>query len=249
MIDAKPSKAQLLVSVRTADEALLALAGGAALIDIKEPALGSLGRADLRVIREIVAAIDGRRPVSAALGEWTDDGAAIPDADLSYVKWGLAGCGRDTTWRRAFARLLNDQRRPQPVLVAYADWECAQAPPIDEVFALAAEYAGSVLLVDTHCKEAGVGRKRPTLLDWLPVTWIEDLCARAREQGVQIALAGSLGLEEIRTLRFARPDWFAVRGAVCDDGDRQAGVQIEKIRQLVALLNNLALTPDPASAD
>ena len=36
---------QLLVSVRSPAEALAALEGGAALIDVKEPARGSLGRA------------------------------------------------------------------------------------------------------------------------------------------------------------------------------------------------------------
>ena len=40
----------LLVSVRSAEEAASALEGGAALIDIKEPVRGSLGRADANVI-------------------------------------------------------------------------------------------------------------------------------------------------------------------------------------------------------
>ena len=51
---------KLLVSVRSAAEALTALEGGAALIDVKEPAHGSLGRADLQVIGEVVRAV-GRR--------------------------------------------------------------------------------------------------------------------------------------------------------------------------------------------
>ena len=51
----------LLVSVRSAAEALTALAGGAALIDAKEPASGSLGRADDAVIRDIVTAVAGWR--------------------------------------------------------------------------------------------------------------------------------------------------------------------------------------------
>jgi len=61
------------------------------------------------------------------------------------------------------------------------------------------------------------------------------VCASARGE-VQIALAGSLGIAEIRTLLPARPDWFAVRGAACEDSDRQAGVQLVKVRQLVRLL-------------
>ena len=60
---------RLLVSVRDAAEAEAALAGGADLIDVKEPSRGPLGRADAGVIRYVVKAVGGRAPVSAALGE------------------------------------------------------------------------------------------------------------------------------------------------------------------------------------
>jgi uncharacterized protein (UPF0264 family) len=231
---------QLLVSVRSAEEARAALEGGAGVIDVKEPSRGSLGRADERVIRDITAAVGGRRPVSAALGEWVEQKGSIPDADLTFVKWGLAGCRRNPNWRRDLAWLLEQQARPQPVLVAYADWQCAQAPSVEEVFALVREHPGSVMLLDTHCKDASkvIGKKRPTLLDWLPAAWVFDLCARCRESGVRIALAGSLGTPQIRELQAARPNWFAVRGAVCEEGNRQGAVQAEKVRQLVEMLDS-----------
>jgi uncharacterized protein (UPF0264 family) len=60
---------QLLVSVRDVAEAEAALAGGADIIDIKEPRRGALGMADAAMIAEIVACVDRRVPVSAALGE------------------------------------------------------------------------------------------------------------------------------------------------------------------------------------
>ena len=47
---------QLLVSVRDLGEAAAALAGGADLIDVKEPIRGPLGRADEATIRGIVDA-------------------------------------------------------------------------------------------------------------------------------------------------------------------------------------------------
>ena len=76
----------LLVSVRSAAEALAARAGGAAVIDVKEPARGPLGRADVDVWREIFAAIPPVVPVSVALGElseWRDGpfGRSRPDSD------------------------------------------------------------------------------------------------------------------------------------------------------------------------
>src|SRR5688500_12679056 len=104
MAHLNPDGPHLLVSVRSVAEALAALEGGAALIDIKEPARGSLGRADAGVIAAVVAAVKRLRPVSAALGEWVDGIGAMPNADLTYVKWGLAGCRGRTDWRAALAR-------------------------------------------------------------------------------------------------------------------------------------------------
>jgi uncharacterized protein (UPF0264 family) len=225
---------ELLVSVRSAEEALVALEGGAAIIDIKEPSRGSLGRADDDVISEIARVVANRCPVSAALGEWRDENFTIPRAGLTYVKWGLAGCQRNRSWATSFKIEC-----PQRVFVAYADWECAAAPSIEEVFEVAAQ-RGGVMLIDTHCKDANnvIRKTRPTLLDWLPVNSILSLCDRARAAKLKIALAGSLGVAEITTLLPARPDWFAVRGAVCDDADRNAGVQLERVRNLVTLLKS-----------
>jgi (5-formylfuran-3-yl)methyl phosphate synthase len=230
---------ELLVSVRSVSEARSALEGGAALIDVKEPSRGSLGRADAEVIRAIVALVGGRRPVSAALGEWAEGVEPMIDSDLSYIKWGLASCRRRSDWRAHLDQALGRRQRPHLVLAAYADWECAQAPPIEEVFTLAALHPGSVMLLDTHCKEANnaIAKRRPTLLDWLPLAWIEDLVARCRAADVKIALAGSLGVPEIRVLLPVRPNWIAVRGAACAKGDRQATVQAEKVRELVEMLN------------
>ena len=63
---------RLLVSVRSAAEAEAALTGGASVIDVKEPTRGALGRADDGAIADVVAAVAGRAPVSAALGELRD---------------------------------------------------------------------------------------------------------------------------------------------------------------------------------
>ncbi len=62
-------KPRLLISVRTAAEAVEALAGGADIIDIKEPANGPLGRADDEVWRQVVETVGCRASVSVALGE------------------------------------------------------------------------------------------------------------------------------------------------------------------------------------
>jgi len=227
---------KLLVSVRSTEEAQSALAGSADIIDIKEPDRGSLGRASAMTIDAILGLVAGRRPTSAALGELAEEAPPIRDRRLTFIKSGLAGC-RSLAWKD---KLQNElvRRSPQTVVVAYADWQCAQAPPVDEVVAFACENAGNVLLIDTYCKEPGSLRKgrRPTLLDWLSVREIVDICRQCRAANVRVALAGSLGFLEMVELHDAKPDWFAVRGAVCTGNDRGAAIDEGKVRELVQFL-------------
>ena len=108
--------AELLVSVRCALEALAALSGGASVIDVKEPSRGALGRAEGSVWGEVLEAVAGRAPVSAALGELVEWGEGAdpgtgPTADprrkipglggLSFLKLGLAGEALRPDWPEA----------------------------------------------------------------------------------------------------------------------------------------------------
>jgi uncharacterized protein (UPF0264 family) len=218
------------VSVRSAAEALAALEGGAALIDVKEPHHGPLGRAPLAIVEEVVRAVAGRRPVSAALGElaaqphfWEGSWPA-----LAFVKWGLSGLGAGD-WR---GELRHAAARVPPgcqlVTVAYADWRQAGAPPVTEVEAFARERPGGVLLIDTWTKDG-----LRTLLDSLAADEVAGLCRRCQQAGVRVALAGSLEGHHIERLGAAAPDWFAVRGAACEGG-RGGAICARKVRALVA---------------
>jgi uncharacterized protein (UPF0264 family) len=224
----------LLVSVRSAAEAEAAVRGGAALIDVKEPAHGSLGRASEQTIADVVRAVAGRRPVSAALGELADS-VTLPAVPLDYVKWGLAGRG-EADWRRelgeAIRQLTEHRSGCRPVAVAYADWNRAEAPTPEAVCSFAIEHGLGAYLLDTGHKDGS------TLLDWLSRAEIERLRDRCRTAGVPLALAGSLGPAEIRLLLPLRPNWFAVRGAACPNRRRDAPIDEEAVRQLVALLDS-----------
>ena len=55
------SRVRLLISVRDAAEARSAIAGGTDVIDVKEPSRGPLGRADDRVVREVVDTVRAAR--------------------------------------------------------------------------------------------------------------------------------------------------------------------------------------------
>jgi uncharacterized protein (UPF0264 family) len=45
-------------------------------------------------------------------------------------------------------------------------------------------------------------------------------------------------VSEIRRLLVARPTWFAVRGAACGQGDRQQGVEEDRVRALSRLVES-----------
>ena len=64
---------RLLVSVADVEEAAAALAGGADVIDAKDPRAGALGAVQARVLREIRAGIGDARPVTAAIGDGSDE--------------------------------------------------------------------------------------------------------------------------------------------------------------------------------
>jgi len=220
----------LLVSVRSLAEAEAALLGGAALVDVKDPAAGSLGRATERLLTAVLHGVAGRLPVSAALGELLEEPFPPAVRGLRYAKWGLAGCGRQMGWEQRFAaaaeRLGPAIPGCQVVAVAYADWQRAGAPPPDAVCMLAARLPAGAFLVDTWQKDGS------TLLDWLSLSEVEWLSGRCRAAGVPVALAGSLGLEQLRQMRPLAPDWFAVRGAACVGGQRDAALDPDAVRQL-----------------
>ncbi len=171
---------RLLVSVRSAAEAEAALAGGAALIDVKEPDRGALGRADDTVIADVVRAVAGRAPVSAALGELHDGPPALVASlrQMSFVKCGLAGCAAEESpsWPAQMEALAEAVWKVNPLckvaVVAYADWRRARAPAPDEVCAFASRRPGWGFLLDTW------GKDGLTLLDWMSRVEIDRLCRR-----------------------------------------------------------------------
>jgi uncharacterized protein (UPF0264 family) len=225
--DRQPRRSGLLVSVRSAAEAEAALAGGADLIDVKEPSGGSLGRADDSVIAAVVQVVAGRKPVSAAMGE-VRDFVPASGPEVRYRKWGFAGCGRHPEPFRK--RIAVTSPAKQVVLAAYADWERSDAPPPEALRELACRWQCGAFLLDTFVKDGS------TLLDWMSYRELQLLCESCLAGGLRVALAGSLGHHEIAALAQLRPDWFAVRGAACQDGKRGGAIDEQRVGQLAELI-------------
>ena len=144
----------MLASVTSAAEAELALAHGADIVDLKDPAKGALGALDASVVRDVVGVIAGRRPTSAVLGDLPMEADVILGAaermaatGVDYVKVGLfPGVGRADCIRA----LASIARRTPIVGVMFADRESDLdlLPLMRE-----AGFAGAML--DTAGKRAG----------------------------------------------------------------------------------------------
>lgn len=220
---------KLLVSVRSVEEAEEALRGGADLVDVKEPSRGSLGNADKGVIEQIVAKMAGRAVLSAAMGELRDAIENGPLSDsLDYLKWGLADC-LEFPWRE---RLLQRRAAMQATIVptAYADYQRAEAPSLAEVVEFVQNNGFRVLLIDTWGKDGS------NLFSWIEERPLLTLVDQLKRTGIQVALAGSLTHRDVPMLQRIEPAWVAVRGAVCDGGDRKSRIDEAAVRSFKQLL-------------
>lgn len=223
-------KTQLLVSVRSPDEAAAAVKAGADLIDVKEPGKGSLAPAEAEVVAAVIEVVDGAVPVSAALGDWAAN--AVVEAHwhlqlpLDYVKWGLAGYAHTPGWGEDLLDTRRQIKRgTEVVAVAYADHARAKSVPPAEVAKFAKRYKYKAFLLDTFVKD------KKNLLDFLDPDEIAELVTTLQAGGVAVAVGGSLKLEDLKKLKGVQPDWYAVRGAVCVGGKRDADLDPPRIKK------------------
>lgn len=223
----------LLVSIRNAAEARIAVASNCvSIIDLKEPANGSLGSVSISVAIEVADELPANTVKSIALGEvidwpiWPETETSSTYEVLSrfnYAKVGLSGLADDPSWRTRWKDCLAEiPAGVERVAVAYADSNRAGSPLVESIIESAGEVGCSVLLIDTFNKSDG------GLLDWIETKKLSAIVRRAQGHGLKVVLAGSLGLAEIKVVKNAAPDYIAVRGAVCS-GDRTSTIVSEKI--------------------
>jgi uncharacterized protein (UPF0264 family) len=221
---------RLLVSVVSAAEARRALAGGADIIDVKDPSEGALGAPSPHVLSEVVRVVDRAAPISVALGDLPDPAQTGALAGVAYVKVGLRGAA---ALDRAVAMMsaVADAAGPHTAVIAatYADAHTLDPPALapGRLPELVERTGIAGALVDTFVKD---GRG---LYGWLPEAEVGGLVARTRSAGGIFAVAGQLRLDELRRVD---ADVVGVRSAVCRRGDRAAELEPELVAAAVAEL-------------
>ena len=228
---------KLLVSIVSPEEAIRALAGGADIIDVKDPLEGALGAPSPGVLSEVVRTVGTAAPVSVALGDLPNlphtaalaaRGAALSGAD--YVKVGLRGV-RELHGAVELVGAVADAVGPQTAVIAgaYADAEALDPPALSpKLLPGLVERTGIAgVLVDTFVKD---GRGLHGLLS---EPQLGELIVRTRRAGASFAVAGQLRLGELRR---AAADVVGVRSAVCRGGDRRAELDANLVAAAVAEL-------------
>lgn len=216
---------ELLISVRNAAEAHIALKSGCRWLDVKEPARSSLGAADSVVWAEIASILSNfpEIPGSLALGELSEVGSQtrglyVP-TQYTYLKLGFAGMhGRNgwvNDWLQLRDRIAKESSHPLNwVAVVYADYEAAHAPAPQEIIAAAVETDCAAVLFDT-CRKDG-----NTLWDYFQLDQLQSYQQQIRQHNMLMAIAGGITFNQIEQCKELQPDIVGVRGAVCDSGER-----------------------------
>ena len=238
---------QLLISVRSAAEAAAASAGGADIIDAKEPSAGPLGAVSLPVFTAIVATARSF-PISAALGDAGDEAIttasvrAFARSGASFVKLGFA----DVADNGRVAALIDKAARAAAesgtrlVAVAYADYARARSRPPHDIAAAAGAAGAEGVLLDTAVKTG------PGLLQLMPWPQIRAWIDGVHAMGLSAAVAGQLREDDLDTITRCAPDIIGLRGAACDGG-RTGLVTAHRVQRLSARVR-AATAGSPSSA-
>ena len=216
-----------LASVQTIAEARTAFQEGADIIDLKAPARGALGAVSFATMREVVAWVHARRPVSATTGNLP----AIPKrvrravaetaaTGVAFVKVGFCECDRQAAVLAAIEEEVKQGARV--VAVLFADRESS---PVAALRAFA-DHGLVGAMVDTAEKR---GRGLRAYLDEAELAAFVQECRRL---GLFAGLAGSLQTNDIEPLMALGPDYLGFRGVLCDQHRRTGALDPRRVKHI-----------------
>jgi len=222
------ARLKLLISPENEKEAIEAIAGGADIIDVKNPREGALGANFPWVIKRIRELTPKNIQVSCALGDVPNLpgsvslaalGAAMLGAD--YIKVGLYGF---KTAQEAIYLLQNvnkaaKQYNPKIKVAAagYADAQRIDALNPMQIPDIAFKANVDVAMLDTAVKDG------KNLFTFISLEQLRKFVDRSHHLGLAVALAGSLRKEDLPVVYSLGADIAGLRGAACTNSDRVKG--------------------------
>lgn len=222
-----------------------AIAGGADIIDVKNPKEGALGANFPWVIKRIREITPKNIEVSCAIGDAPNLPCAVSLAALGaaatgvdYVKVGLYGV---KTKEEALYLMQNAAKAVKDcnssikvVATGYADAKRVGSVNPLLVPGIAHEAGADVAMLDTAAKDG------ESLFAFLTTDQLRSFVDAAHAYGLKAALAGSLRKEDLPVVCALGADIAGLRGAACTSGDRVNGrIARESVRALVETVKRI----------
>jgi hypothetical protein len=209
-------------------EASEAIAGGADIIDVKNPHEGALGANFPWVIKRIKEITPKNILLSCTLGEVPNLPGSISLAALGaaslgvdYIKVGLYGfkTRQEATYLLKNVNKAAKEYNPKIKVAAtgYADAERIGAINPLLIPEIASKAQVDVAMIDTAVKDG------KNIFAFLSVEQLQKFIDSSHNLGLEVALAGSLRKQDLSEVYRLGADIAGLRGAACINNDRVTG--------------------------
>ncbi|MCS4541439.1 MAG: (5-formylfuran-3-yl)methyl phosphate synthase [Euryarchaeota archaeon] len=233
----------LLVSPKNKQEAIEAIAGGAHIIDVKNPSEGSLGANFPWIIKEIRELTPPTIDVSATIGDLDYKPGTAAQAALgaafagaNYVKLGLFGKMTEDQAIDLVDKVVSAVNLFSPeikvAVAGYADAHRIGAIEPMLVPTITSKAKAHVAMIDTAIKDG------KSTFDFLKETQLKIFIENAHRLGLIAALAGNLQKNDLIRVWKLKVDIAGVRTAVCKNG-RNGKVDRELVRELTNYIQQI----------
>lgn len=224
---------RMLASVNSLEEAIIALQLGVDIIDLKQPALGTLGTLKIWQVSAIVAHIAHAKPVSTTIGDLPMQADIIfnsvkemANTGVDYIKIGFFP---HQDWDAVIQKLATlTASSLKLIAVLFAD----QQPDLSSI-KLFSKAGFTGIMLDTMDKNQG------SLVQVMPLTTLWHFVQTARQYQLLCGLAGSLRTADIPDLLPLRADYLGFRGALCKQHQRTLALDPEALKKVKASLTTL----------
>jgi (5-formylfuran-3-yl)methyl phosphate synthase len=231
---------KLLISPTNEAEAKEAIAGGADIIDVKNPLEGALGANYPWVIRSIKQLTPKPLEVSCAIGDAPNLPGTISLAafgaaaiGVDYIKVGLYGVKTVEEAVFLLKQVVKAAKNCNPavkvVAAGYADAEKIGTLDASLIPEIAHQAGADIAMLDTATKNG------TNLFTYQTQSQLKTFVDLAHSLGLQAALAGSLRKQDLVTVYGLGADIAGLRGAACTGSDRNNGhITPELVAELAA---------------
>jgi (5-formylfuran-3-yl)methyl phosphate synthase len=227
---------QLLISVKNSEEAMLALAAGVDIIDLKDPNIGALGALDLAVTKEIVDLVNGKKLVSATqvsatigeqhanVAELIADIQARADIGIDIIKIAISDLFQAYDFYNEIIKLTKTGIKIVAVFFADEALDLTLLPILKN-----AGFYGAML--DTQ-------KKHQNLLAFQTKNQLQQFIKLCEQHQLASGLAGSLQPQHIGLLLEINPTYIGFRGGVCENSRRKSTLNGAKVNDVQNMLRN-----------